>query len=178
MAILSASTLARKLLWASVGVAVPLSKEADLPDAGDRYIRRAVAWSSARSDNARDRAFGKEWTILDIPSSIGEDQYEEADLRCCRVHFRCNRACSGKASAAVAERQYLDAASGSGDIYNVMVTFTGKKPASAKVESVLRECIAAAIKKDASKDILATAWLKRRVGASDDDDERINRSAV
>lgn len=80
----------------------------------------------------------------------------------------------GKASAALAQRQYLDAASGGADIYNVIVTFTGKKPANAKVESVLRECIAAAVKKDASKDILATAWLKRRVGASDDDDQQIN----
>jgi hypothetical protein len=80
----------------------------------------------------------------------------------------------GKASAAVAQRQYLDAASGGGDIYNVMVTFTGKKPTNSKVESVLRECIAAAVKKDASKDILATAWLKRRIGASEDDDQQIN----
>lgn len=80
----------------------------------------------------------------------------------------------GKASAAVAERQYLDAASGGGNIYNVMVTFTGKKPANPKVEAALRECIAVAIKKDGSKDVLATAWFKQRAGASDNDDDQIN----
>lgn len=80
----------------------------------------------------------------------------------------------GRGSAAVAERQYLDSASGGGNIYNVMVTFTGKKPANAKVEAALRECLAAAVKKDASKDVLATAWFKPRAGADDNDDQQIN----
>lgn len=79
-----------------------------------------------------------------------------------------------KSIGAVAERQYLDAASGGGNIYNVNVTFTGKKPSNAKAESALRECIAAATKKDASKDVLASAWLKTRPGASDNDDEMLH----
>jgi len=80
----------------------------------------------------------------------------------------------GKAKGASVQRQYLDAASGGGNIYNVQVTFTGKKPAPAKVESVLRECIATAVAKDASKDVLATAWLKKRAGDRDTDDEQIS----
>ena len=80
----------------------------------------------------------------------------------------------GRASAAVAERQFLDSASGGGNIYNVMVTFTGKKPANAKIEAALRECIAVAVKKDGSKDVLATAWFKQRAGARDNDDDQIN----
>jgi hypothetical protein len=80
----------------------------------------------------------------------------------------------GKSSGAVAERQYLDAASGGGDTYSVKVTFIGKKPANAKVEAALRECLAVATKKDGTKDVLATAWLKARAGASDNDDEQLN----
>jgi hypothetical protein len=80
----------------------------------------------------------------------------------------------GKAYGATVQRQYLDKASGGGDIYNVQVTFTGSKPARAKVEFVLRECIATAVAKDASKDVLATAWLKKYKGGRDTDDEQIS----
>lgn len=80
----------------------------------------------------------------------------------------------GKASSATAERQYLDAASGGGDIYSIMITFTGKKPAKAKVEAAMRDCLSVAIKKDASKDILATAWFRQQKGASENDDVMLN----
>ena len=79
-----------------------------------------------------------------------------------------------KSSGAVAERKYLDAASGGGNIYNVNVTFTGKKPTNAKAEAALRECIAASTKMDRTKDVVAFAWLKPRPGASDNDDELLH----
>lgn len=78
-----------------------------------------------------------------------------------------------KSSGAVAERQYLDAASGGGNIYSIFVTFTGKKPSNAKAEAALRECMAEAMKLDGSKDMTATAWVKSRPGASDNDDEQL-----
>jgi hypothetical protein len=67
----------------------------------------------------------------------------------------------GKASGAEAQRQYLDKASGGGDIYSILVLFTCQRPAPAKVEAVLRECIATALKLDGTKDVLATARLRK-----------------
>ena len=82
--------------------------------------------------------------------------------------------CGISNGAVIAERQYLSAASGGGDIYNVMVTFTGKKPSNAKAEAALRECIAEAIKKDGPKDVLATAWFRGKLNASESDDEMLH----
>lgn len=73
-----------------------------------------------------------------------------------------------------AERQYLDKASGGGDIYNVLVTYIGKKPTNKQLDAALRGCLAVAIKKDSSKDILATAWYRRKAGATPYDDDMLN----
>lgn len=82
--------------------------------------------------------------------------------------------CGKLNGALTAERQFLSAASGGGDIYNVMVTFAGKKPSNAKAEAALRECIAEAVKKDGSKDVLATAWFRGKLSASESDDEMLH----
>ena len=74
----------------------------------------------------------------------------------------------------VAERQFLSAESGGGNIYNVNLTFTGKKPTNAQAEAALRDCLAKASKMDGSKDMLASAWLKPRVGASDGEDDLLS----
>jgi hypothetical protein len=74
----------------------------------------------------------------------------------------------------VAERQFLSAESGGGNIYNVNVTFTGKKPTNAQAEAALRDCLAKASKMDGSKDMLASAWLKPRIGAPDGEDDLLS----
>jgi len=81
--------------------------------------------------------------------------------------------CGQSNGAVIAERQYLSAASGGGDIYNVMVTFVGKKPSNATAETTLRECITEATKKDGSKDVMATAWFRKKLNASENDDEQL-----
>ena len=48
----------------------------------------------------------------------------------------------------------------SGTIYTVSVTFFGQEPSKSEMDRILRECIAAAIKIDSKKDILATPWLR------------------
>ncbi|WP_036169633.1 hypothetical protein [Massilia sp. 9096] len=77
-------------------------------------------------------------------------------------------------TGAVAERQYLDAASGGGNIYSILVTFTGKKPSNAKVETALRDCMAVATKLDGSKDVTASAWLKPHRGSPGSDADMLN----
>lgn len=73
-----------------------------------------------------------------------------------------------------AERQYLSKESGGGDIYQVQLTYVGKRPDGKVADAGLRDCLAKASKLDGSKDILATAWLKARASASDNDDEMVN----
>lgn len=76
-----------------------------------------------------------------------------------------------KGYTTTAERQYL--ASG-GDIYNVQVTFITKRPADKLIDKVLRECIAASLKLDDKKDVLATAWFRPIAGTNPNDDEQMN----
>mgnify|MGYP007008100956 FL=1 len=72
------------------------------------------------------------------------------------------------------ERQYLDKASGGGDIYNVQVTFITKHPDDKLTDKALRECIAKSLTLDGKKDILATAWFRPMAGTNPDDDEQID----
>ena len=74
----------------------------------------------------------------------------------------------------VAERQFLSAESGGGNIYNLSLTFTGKRPTNAQVDAALRDCLAKANKMDGSKDMVASAWVKPRVGARDSEDQLLN----
>jgi hypothetical protein len=73
-----------------------------------------------------------------------------------------------------AERQYLDKASGGGDIYSIFLTYIGKKPTNKQLDAALRDCLAVAIKIDGSKDILATAWYRPKRGANPYDDDQLN----
>ncbi|SOD39881.1 hypothetical protein [Nitrosovibrio sp. Nv4] len=72
------------------------------------------------------------------------------------------------------ERQYLNKASGGGDIYNVQVTFITKRPDDKLTDKALRECIAKSLTLDGKKDILATAWFRPMAGTNSDDDEQIS----
>ena len=73
-----------------------------------------------------------------------------------------------------AERQYLDKASGGGDIYNVNLTFVSKKPSNKQIDNALRECLAVAVKKDGTKDVLASAWYRPREGTNPNLDDKIS----
>lgn len=70
-----------------------------------------------------------------------------------------------------AERQYLQSV---GDIYNIDVTFITKRPDDKLADKVLRECIAASLKLDDKKDILASVWFRPIAGMKDSDDEKIH----
>ena len=59
------------------------------------------------------------------------------------------------------------------DITVVLVTFIGKKPSNEQAQKALRNCLDVAIKRDASKDILPTAWLRKKPGANKYDDEML-----
>jgi hypothetical protein len=65
-------------------------------------------------------------------------------------------------------------ATGGGDIYNINVTFITKRPDDKLIDKTLRECIAASLKLDDQKDILATAWFRPIVGIKANDDEMLN----
>ena len=47
-----------------------------------------------------------------------------------------------------------------GSIYTVSVTFFGQEPSKSEMDRILRDCIAAAVKIDSKKDILATPWFR------------------
>jgi uncharacterized lipoprotein YddW (UPF0748 family) len=73
-----------------------------------------------------------------------------------------------------AERQYLSAESGGGDIYNINVTFINKRPTDRVADKSLRDCLKEAIKLDDHKDILMNAWYRPVRGSNPNDDEMIN----
>lgn len=50
-------------------------------------------------------------------------------------------------------------------INTVDLTFIGKKPSNKQIDKALRACAATAIKRDASRDILVSAWSRKRAGA-------------
>lgn len=49
-------------------------------------------------------------------------------------------------------------------INTVDVTFIGKKPSNKQIDKALRACAATAVKRDASRDILISAWFRKRAG--------------
>lgn len=59
-------------------------------------------------------------------------------------------------------------------IYTMNVSFIGKRPPNKEVERVVRDCVAAAVKRDGTKDILGTPWLRKRAGANPDDDDNMD----
>jgi hypothetical protein len=87
------------------------------------------------------------------------------------IPLECGKVSGFKSEA---ERQYMDQASGGGDTYIVNLTYIGKKPATKQLDAALRECLAVASKKDGSKDILATAWYRKRDGADSNDDAMLH----
>ena len=56
-------------------------------------------------------------------------------------------------------------------IYNVHVTFLGKKPTDKEIDRVLRDCLTVAAKRDTTKDILASPWFRKRPQGNKNDDE-------
>jgi hypothetical protein len=60
------------------------------------------------------------------------------------------------------------------NIFNVQLTYVAKKPPSQDIDKALRDCLAVAAKKDGTKDILATAWLRKRAGDKPNDDDMLN----
>lgn len=59
-------------------------------------------------------------------------------------------------------------------IYNLHVTFIGRKPSSPEVDRVIRDCLSAAIKRDGGKDILASPWFRKRSQDNKNDDELLH----
>lgn len=74
-------------------------------------------------------------------------------------------------AAGVATVAEMDVKPVAGSVYTLNVTFIGKRPPNAEIDRVLRDCLAAAVKRDGTKDIMAAAW--RRKGTMDNpyDDE-------
>lgn len=74
------------------------------------------------------------------------------------------------------ERKYMSSAAGGGPngMYTVDVTFITKRPDNKLADKALRECIAASLKLDDKKDILATAWFRPMVGMDPNDDEHLH----
>ena len=60
------------------------------------------------------------------------------------------------------------------NIYNVQLTYVAKKPSNQDIDKALRNCLAVAAKDDSTKDILATAWLRKRAGNKPNDDDMLN----
>ena len=60
------------------------------------------------------------------------------------------------------------------NIYTVQLTYVTAKPSNQEIEKALRSCLAVAAKADGTKDILATAWLRKRPSDKPNDDEMLN----
>lgn len=58
--------------------------------------------------------------------------------------------------------------------YTVDVTFVGRSPSNEDVDRLLRECLAIAVKRDGSKDILASPWMRKRSTAPERDDDLLH----
>lgn len=60
------------------------------------------------------------------------------------------------------------------NIYNVQLTYVGKKPLSPEIDKALRNCLSVAARIDGTKDILATAWLRKNQADKPNDDDMLN----
>ena len=56
----------------------------------------------------------------------------------------------------------------------VNVTFIAKRPSDKEIDRVVRDCVAAAVKRDASKDILGSPWFRKRPTDNQDDDDLLH----
>src|ERR1700733_10976925 len=59
-------------------------------------------------------------------------------------------------------------------IYTVNVTFIGQAPPSKEVDRILRDCVAVAVKRDGSRDIPGSAWLRKRPPDNPNDDDLLH----
>jgi len=59
-------------------------------------------------------------------------------------------------------------------IFTLNVSYIARAPSNRQVDLDLRDCMASAIRRDGSKDILANAWLRKRAGADPNDDDMLN----
>jgi len=59
-------------------------------------------------------------------------------------------------------------------INSVDLTFIGGAPSNNQIDQALRECAALAAKRDPSKDILVSAWLRKRPGDDWRDDDLLH----
>lgn len=109
----------------------------------------------------------KHWKTLAVALAISSSAFAKPPT----IPLNCGKIPEFKSEA---ERQYLDKASGGGNIYNVNITYIGKRPSNKQLNTALRNCLDVAIKKDGSKDILATAWIRRNEGANPADDDELN----
>lgn len=60
----------------------------------------------------------------------------------------------------------------------VNVAFVGRRPGAKEIDRILRDCVRAAAKIDGTKDILGTAWLRKKAGDDPLDDEIIDNYGV
>ena len=68
---------------------------------------------------------------------------------------------------------------GKGGATNILnVAFIGKQPPNPEIDRMLRACVAAAASVDPSRDILATAWLRKSAADDPLDDEKIDNYGV
>ena len=60
------------------------------------------------------------------------------------------------------------------NVYTVNVTFLTKRPSDKEVDRVLRNCVTVAVKRDGTKDILGSPWLRKRAGDNPNDDDLLH----
>lgn len=89
------------------------------------------------------------------------------------VSVECGKISGFKSEA---EYQYMGQGWGGGDTYDVNLTYIGKKPSAKQLDTALKDCLAFAVKKDSRKDILATAYYRKREGAAPLDDDVLKTS--
>lgn len=59
-------------------------------------------------------------------------------------------------------------------IYTVDVTFIVKRPPDKEVDRVLRDCVSVAVKRDGTKDILGSPWLRKRASDNPNNDDLLH----
>ena len=77
---------------------------------------------------------------------------------------------SSRAKKAEAELKYV----ADQKIYTLNVAFIGRRPTKEMIDPLLRECLAEAMKRDSSKDILVTPWFRPRPQDNPNDDELLS----
>ena len=115
---------------------------------------------------------------VDAPAS-GVPTAEDSTLAASQPSSAPQSASASGCAGSSEYRTEVDLVMGKGGATNILnVAFIGKQPPNPEIDRMLRACVAAAASVDPSRDILATAWLRKSAADDPHDDEKIDNYGV